>query len=264
MALYAHSFNFNGTSSETFQLRLVGFSNDSPLTTLYEKSVIKGEISMYHPMPVRKGLKYSDVLKINISVVKNDASPFTDSELREIRRWLNGSSEPERLYFSGCENEIFESVDYYGNFISVERFEPSCETYGLKLVFENIAPYAFSKEETTSYTCTDSLDIQLENTSDEINEDYYPIVKIKSNANQTVRLVNHSDEERALSVFMSRDQILTFYNQDKYIEDNTGVFKMDDWNLKWFRLIPGINEISVSGNCILTISCAYPRLAGGQ
>ena len=112
MALYAHSFNFNGTSSETFQLRLVGFSNDSPLTTLYEKSVIKGEISMYHPMPVRKGLKYSDVLKINISVVKNDASPFTDSELREIRRWLNGSSEPERLYISRplCINICFISV----------------------------------------------------------------------------------------------------------------------------------------------------------
>ena len=26
MALFAHSFNFNGTSSETFQLRLVGFA----------------------------------------------------------------------------------------------------------------------------------------------------------------------------------------------------------------------------------------------
>ena len=48
MALFAHSFNFNGTSSETCQLRLVGFDNDSPLTTLYEKSVIKGDIHIHH------------------------------------------------------------------------------------------------------------------------------------------------------------------------------------------------------------------------
>ena len=146
----------------------------------------------------------------------------------------------------------------------VVGFEPTCETYGLKLVFENIAPYAFAKEETVSYTCTDSLDIQLENSSDEISEDYYPIVKIKSNANQTIRLINHSDNERALTVYMNRDQILTFYNQDKYIEDNTGIFKMDDWNLTWFRLRPGMNDISIKGNCIVDISCAYPRLAGGQ
>ena len=264
MALFAHSFNFNGTSSETCQLRLVGFDNDSPLTTLYEKSVIKGDIHIHHPIPVRKGMKYSDVLKIQISVVKEDGSVITDSELRRIRRWLNGCNEPKRLYFTGCENEIFESVDYYGNFISVERFEPTCETYGLKLVFENIAPYAFAKEETHAYTCTDSLNIQLENTSDEINEDYYPVVKIKSNATQTVTLVNHSDNERALTIYMYRDQILTFYNQDKYIEDNTGIFKMDDWNLTWFRLRPGMNDISITGNCIVDISCAYPRLAGGQ
>ena len=63
---------------------------------------------------------------------------------------------------------------------------------------------------------------------------------------------------------MNRDQILTFYNQDKYIEDNTGIFKMDDWNLTWFRLTPGMNDISILGNCIVDISCAYPRLAGGQ
>ena len=111
MALFAHSFHFNGTSSETCQLRLVGFDNDSPLTTLYEKSVIKGDIHIHHPIPVRKGMKYSDVLKIHISVVKEDGSVITDSELRRIRRWLNGCNEPKRLYFTGCENEIFESVD---------------------------------------------------------------------------------------------------------------------------------------------------------
>lgn len=264
MALFAHSFNYNGTSSETFQLRLVGFDSDSPLTTLYEKSVIKGNMGRYQPIPVRKGLKYSDVLKINISVVKKDGSVITDSELRELRRWLNGSAEPKRLYFSGCENEIFESVDYYGNFISVERFEPNCETYGLKLVFENIAPYAFAKEEITTYTCADLLDIRLNNTSDEICEDYYPVLKIKSSADQTIRLTNHSDDERSLTVRMYRDQALTFYNQDKYIESNIGTFKMDDWNLTWFRLVPGMNEISIIGDCTVTISCAYPRLAGGQ
>lgn len=264
MALFAHSFNFNGTSSETFRLRLVGFDSDSPVTTLYEKSVIKGNINMHHPIPTRKGLKYNDVLKINISVIKEDGSIITDSELRRIRRWLNGCNEPKRLYFSGCENEIFESVDYFGNFISVERFEPTCETYGLKLVFENIAPYAFGKEETTEYTCADLLDIQLDNTSDEICEDYYPILKIKSNTDQTVSLTNHSDNDRPLTIRMYRDQVVIFYNQDKYIEDNTGVLNMDDWNLNWFRLVPGVNEISIVGDCTVTISCAYPRLAGGQ
>lgn len=72
------------------------------------------------------------------------------------------------------------------------------------------------------------------------------------------------DNERALTVYMNRDQILTFYNQDKYIEDNTGIFKMDDWNLTWFRLRSGMNDISIKGNCIVDISCTYPRLAGGQ
>ncbi|MFR0986717.1 MAG: phage tail domain-containing protein [Frisingicoccus sp.] len=232
-------------------------SADDPV----RKVCIRGDVSIHHPIPIRKGLKYSDVLKIHISVVKMTVLSYR-FELRQIRRWLNGCNEPKRLYFPAA-NEIFESVDYYGNFISVERLNQPVKP-GLKLVFENIAPYAFAKEETLSRTCTDSLDIQLENTSDEINEDYYPIVKIKSNANQTIRLINHSDNERTLTVYMNRDQILTFYNQDKYIEDNTGIFKMDDWNLTWFRLTPGMNDISILGNCIVDISCAYPRLAGGQ
>lgn len=155
-------------------------------------------------------------------------------------------------------------MDYYGNFISIERFEPSCDTYGLKLVFENIAPYAFAKEE--SFTCeSDSLaNLQINNASDEVCEDYYPVVTIRSNTNQTIKLTNHSDNERTTRISMVRDQVLTFYNQDKYIEDNTKVFKMTDWNLNWFRLIPGVNSISVTGDCSVTVSCTFPRLAGGQ
>ena len=103
MALFAHSFHFNGTSSETCQLRLVGFDNDSPLTTLYEKSVIKGDIHIHHPIPVRKGMKYSDVLKIQISVVKEDGSVITDSELRRIRR----SSESVMTEPSSLTTEIW-------------------------------------------------------------------------------------------------------------------------------------------------------------
>lgn len=264
MALFAQSFNYHGVSSEAFHLDLVAFENDSPLTALYEKSTIKGDIRMHHPIPVRQGMKYTDLLKVHISVVKSDGSYITDSELRQLCRWLNGSNSPERLYFIGCENEIFESLDYYGNFISVERFEPTCDTYGLKLVFENIAPYAFAKEEI--FTCdTDTLaNLKINNTSDDVCEDYYPVVTIRSNGNQTIGLTNHSDNQRTTSISMVRDQILTFYNQEKYIEDNTKVFKMTDWNLNWFRLVPGMNSISVTGDCAVTVSCAFPRLAGGQ
>lgn len=72
MALFAQSFNYHGVSSEAFRLELVAFENDSPLTALYQKSAIKGDIRMHHPIPVRQGMKYTDVLKINISLIKSD------------------------------------------------------------------------------------------------------------------------------------------------------------------------------------------------
>lgn len=84
MALFAQSFNYHGVSSEAFRLELVAFENDSPLTALYQKSAIKGDIRMHHPIPVRQGMKYTDVLKINISLIKSDGSCITDAELRQI------------------------------------------------------------------------------------------------------------------------------------------------------------------------------------
>ena len=33
-------------------------------------------------------------------------------------------------------------------------------------------------------------------------------------------------------------------------------------NIYWFRLLQGMNEIKVIGDCILKIECEYPRKAG--
>lgn len=260
MGISAKSFTFNGTSSSSFDVVLVSFDTTSNTDT-YKKDIIQDNITAYRHTTSVRGVKYSSPIQLSVDICKENSDWFTEQEYSDLVRWLSTSS-PKLLSFSSCSNPNFNGVHFYAVCSSLTRFENYGNVAGLQLIFDTTAPYAYSDDDDIETQCTTSTTLTVNNTSDE-EDDYYPVVTIKSLDNQDVSIVNSTDDNRSMTVTMVKDQTIIFNYDDGTCIDNTGIFKLDDFNLNWLRLIPGNNQLMVIGNCEVTIHCEFPRLVGG-
>lgn len=197
-----------------------------------------------------------DVLQFTLQFSLLDEE-WTPEKTHEIARWLlhdtyksfQSSDDLGKYYYVICTNG--ESIYKAHNKGYVE------------LTFEANAPYAFSPIYLNEYdlelnTTTDT--IQIENRSN-INDYYYPRVEIWLKGTSTaITLKNLSDGGREFTFTgLQSGETISVDNENKYIiSDVPSVYRFSNFNGNWFRLVYGINNIEVTGECVITVRTQYP------
>ena len=182
---------------------------------------------------------------------------WTPEKTHEIARWLLHDT-----------YKSFQSADdlgkyYYVICVNGENLYKANNKGYVELTFESNAPYAFSPIYLNEYDLSDNTTIdtiQIENRSD-LNDYYYPTVEIELQGTTTdITLANLSDGGREFSFTgLSTGETISVDNENKYIvSDVPAVYRFSEFNKNWLRLVYGINQIEVTGECIITVRTQYP------
>lgn len=126
---------FDGDSGDT--------STNLTKDPVYSESY-NGTLRMMH------GYKYSEVLSVQLTLVKPDGDDFTREENRAILAWLTSKNTTGFLsvYCDDTENISYEIL---GNFIEVSQYKlGNGRIVGYICTFESISPYAYSPLRTTT------------------------------------------------------------------------------------------------------------------
>jgi len=257
--LQSEFFIFDGINSQDMGLNLVRMDSGF-IETPYmgSKSMIKTKIPN-KDIPYFYGVD-KEVISFTLQFSLDDESDdeWTPEKTYEISKWLLHDT-----------YKSFQSHDdlgkyYYVICINGENIYKVNNKGYIELTFESNAPYAFSPIYLNEYdlelnTTTDI--IQIENKSN-INDDYYyPTIEIELKGTSTnFSLKNLSDGGREFAFSdLQTNETISVDNQNKYIiSDVPSVYRFSKFNGNWFRLLYGINQIEITGECFITVRTQFP------
>lgn len=129
-----------------------------------------------------------------------------------------------------------------GNLLSGLSFTVTCDS-----------PTAWNFPKTTTYTYFTSVvdnTIVFNNASDDIGTYIYPqnVITV-NNFGGDVTITNLSDSNRVFSfTALSANEVITIDNGLQTISSSTGLKRLSNFNKKFLRLVPGVNNLRIQGS----------------
>lgn len=245
------SFSYNGESEDNIGMNI---------------STIE-EFIGYNPVPIYLGQKYTDKLKLQITLIKNpcifhDDLYFNEKDCRTILRILTGIKgyqwmklitqilDEDLWYKAQISNVSYKRI---GGHVAGIILDAVCDSY-----------FAWSKEYNIAVNVKANHPFYIFNNTDDLNNYVYPIVSILSPSAGNLSVTNKSDYNWISEIKNVKEhEKITIDSQHQIISSSLSQdLLLDNFNLGWFRLVPDKNEYV--SNMDMTISMKYrvPRKVG--
>jgi hypothetical protein len=216
--------------------------------------------------------KYDELFSPQFTIVKKDFSDFTQEEVRKVLKYLTSTDKPALLevYYDGASNVVDWAC--IGGWISIETYKlANNRTVGIIAQFEAITPYAMSRLYSTEPKTITSKDNKITiNIDTDDNKPVYPRVTIQTNGNDIKFINKHTDffnvstsHNSLVITNNASDEIVTVDGANQIIKTSlTRRTFGDHFNWAWLELYDGKNEITIEGNCVVTIEYREVRKVG--
>jgi phage-related protein len=191
--------------------------------------------------------KYDELFSPQFTIVKADFSDFTQSEIRQVLKYLTQTDKPALLEVYYDKNSAAADWCAIGGWTNIETYKlANNRTVGIVATFEAITPHALSSLQTSS-----GSQLILIETDD--NQPIYPRITITMNSNGDVAIGNVHNSKAYTTTIKNNiaGEIITINCANRIISSSraTGRIFGDDFNWTWLPLYDGENQITVAGNC---------------
>lgn len=221
----------------------------------------------HNPVPVYLGQKYSDKLKLHITLIKNpcvfyDDPSFSEKDCRGILRLLTGTNGYRWMKLLTLEPD--EDLWYRARTVSVSYERIGGRVVGIILNLECDSCFAWSREYAITVNAEAGRHFYIYNNTDDLNDYIYPVVQIIPASAVTVAVTNLSDGSRLSEIKNIRQaEKITLDSRRQIISsDSAHDMLLNDFNLGWFRLVPGQNEYVSDSDMVISMKYRVPRKVG--
>lgn len=246
MAFWGNSFIFAGIPSETYNLYISSPDGGMVETTGAGDVVLLTETVFNRPKPYLLGVQQSPVLSYDVQFTSPDELMAED--IRIIEAWLFGQTQYQKLQIMQYDMEEV----YFNCFITQPKIIKSGNTIkGISGTVVCDAPFAwaFPRRTRRTYTGVASETIVLNNVSDNNNYEYPSIVATVDSFGGDFSIVNETDANREFAFTgLTAGEVLTVNNELSIITSSLSLLRLANFNLKWFRLLKGINTLTITGH----------------
>lgn len=259
----SYEFTFAGISSYQFGLMIYDFggSGQSDVAFGNKASIVEQRIAN-RVQPLHFGVNYHES-PLQFKIVFGAEHPLTRYELEEIGFWLTGYQDYQWLTIDQPDlaHVRFRCI--------ITQLTPKSHGW-LPVAFEATVmcdcPYAYSHPFSEQYTISGTKDIIVRNNSSTREYIKPELDFIPDSGVSSLEIINHSDGDRSfrLDNLPVSDLSIHIDNANGIIVENTYGYNLyDGFNLNFFRLVCGDNNLTVSGNGILTISGMFLHNVAG-
>ena len=248
MTFYAANFIYNSVISSDYGLVISSLgsstSHQGAGVELFTESLYR------RPKVYLMGVQETPVLSLPITITREEE--ISAEEASAISKWLFGQVNYKKLQI------IQPDMQYvYYNCIftnpSITRVGNIIRGFNATIVCDSPFAWEYPKQQTyyygTDYSTIDD-DISYYNYSDSAIYTY-PTVEVTTNCFVgDFDVINTTDNNRAFSfVDLPSNITLTINNDLQIVTSSDGVNRLESFSgYNWFRLLPGINRINLSGN----------------
>lgn len=214
-----------------------------------DKEMLKNDVSV-----IKYGVR-RDVLTFTLTMF---AYQWTDKLKDDVIKWLFYEN------YKPLISDDYPDVIYYCVPVGdCRKYFYDVDSGYITIPFECNAPWAFKYQE-DEFDLSDivsTTSILVENKSNINKKYYYPEVEFTlQDSNRNLTLENITLNESTIFTNLDIGETITFNGQRERIVSDLGedVYRYDNHNGIFLRLVQGFNEIEVTGKCILKIKSYFP------
>ena len=262
MAFYASSFSFAGRASELYNLRIANLdesisNNSSGEIEILQKFIYK------RPKPFFYGIHYNSTLSFPVSIFSPDEITAVDASY--IANWLFFRPSYERLAI--IQNDM-DSIYFNCIMTSYETIRIGGVIYGFNATCQLDSSFGWTYPKTSTYTFSSPPSgsiIQFFNDSHYVGYLYPEMTITASNNSGSITITNYTDGSRVTSISgLSGSEVISLNCDLGIIESSIGERRLSTFNKNFLRLVPGINNLSISGSISsMSITYQFARRLGG-
>lgn len=250
-------FTFDGVTSQSMGIFIVNINSSESSDPFMPSQSIKEEKRYNSHIPIFYGVEREPLeFELTLSLLDNE---FTIAKRTELTKWLC-----RETY---CEFISADNPDKIYNVISVSPIE--LITFGslkgyFRVRFRCDAPWGWSAlqlEEFDLSTSVTPTTITINNLSNAVKY-LYPELEFTLVGDDTgitiVNLTNNNETFQFTNLAVG--ETIYVNNELKQIIGDAGMYRLSNFNKKWFRLVQSENEIQVTGKCLLSFRYKFPLL----
>lgn len=269
MAQFGKYFEYNGHTSQEYNLMLASFDEIDEYASGMERDVQRGEMNRYRFKPNHFGMSYSNTLEFDITFIKDMCNgadmAFTRSEYRAIVDWLSEPEYPSLYHMTDYEESwADEEEDYFGVFSNIQN-HASGEVIGITATFTCDSPFAWSPIRTVTFEGNDAQIINI----DADVEYTYPQIVITPHSTTDIAIKNITEDRELDLTPLAKNDIITidcekltitdYIGSNIYLSD-LGIY--DPQYLYWPKLLKGENEIQIDSDATIVFTYREARKVG--
>lgn len=252
------NFLFDNISSKDMGLYIVRIDS-SEISSIFSHSQSIVEQTRYNNnVPLFSRVEKSPLeFEITCSLLDEE---FTPEKKMQLSRWLICD------VYKPFVSEDNPNLIY--NVISTDQI--NLITFGslkgyFTIKFRCDAPWGYSPTYLETFDLSEitiPTIIEIENRSNAVQHLYPEIEFTLSDTNTGVSLINLSNagEEFKYTNLSVNEKIYT-NNERKQIISDLNLYRLGNFNKKWFRLVYGVNRIQITGKCQISFRYRFPLLA---
>lgn len=214
--------------------------------------------------------KYNETFAPKFTFFKNDFGNFEMDEVRIVLKWLTSKDTTALLetYYDDSNVVSWASI---GGFVDLQTHKlANNRTIAITATWDSISPFAFSDLYTVTKTITSTNNKITINIDTDDNKPVYPRVTIQTNGNDIKFINTHTDFFDVSKSYNSlvvtnntsgENVVVDGANKLLYSSNTKRIFG-DDFNWVWLELHDGKNEITIEGNCTVTLEWREVRKVG--
>lgn len=269
-----HKIKFNQISSEELNvidlIMCVAFDSDNGETsTFLGREAVASESYDGRYKNVTR-YKYNELFSPRFTFMKKNFGNFTMEEVRQVLKWLTSLDTASLLnvYYDDSEVVSWSAV---GGWTEINTYKlANNRTVGITAVFEAVTPYALSDLYTATKTITATDNKLTINIDTDDNKPVYPRVTIRTNGNDIKFINKHTDFFNKSKSYSSLEVINNASGETVTVDGANQIIKTslnkrifgDDFNRVWLELYDGKNELTIEGDCTVTLEYREVRKVG--
>ena len=260
-----HKIKFNKISSEELNvidlIMCVAFDSDNGETSSFlgREAVASESYDGRYKNVTR--YKYNELFSPRFTFMKKNFGNFTMEEVRQVLKWLTSLDTTSLLnvYYDDSEVVSWSAV---GGWTEINTYKlANNRTVGITAVFEAVTPFALSDLYTVTKTITSTDNKLTINIDTDDNKPVYPRVTIQTNGNDIKFINKHTDFFNVSKSYNSLEVINNASGETVTVDGANQIIKTslnkrifgDDFNRVWLELYDGKNELTIEGNCTVTL-----------